>query len=115
MQDFVIHNLRHTASTHLTDASFNSEWSEKCLVHETKGIRGVYNGHSTWSSGGLGVREAIQEFAQLDPWRSMSLATQGAETSRDESTRANEKLVAVASRLRRLTLCPTVQKKPHFC
>ena len=43
VQDFVIHDFRRTASTHLHEAGFNSDWIEKCLAHETKGIRGVYN------------------------------------------------------------------------
>lgn len=42
-QNFVIHDFRRTASTHLHEAGFNSDWIEKCLAHETKGIRGVYN------------------------------------------------------------------------
>ena len=43
VQDFVIHDFRRTASTHLHEAGFNSDWVEKALAHETKGIRGVYN------------------------------------------------------------------------
>lgn len=43
VQDFVIHDFRRTASTHLHEAGFNSDWIEKALAHETKGIRGVYN------------------------------------------------------------------------
>lgn len=43
VQDFVIHDFRRTASTHLHEAGFNSDWIEKALTHETKGIRGVYN------------------------------------------------------------------------
>jgi len=43
IQQFVIHDFRRTASTHLHEAGFNSDWIEKCLAHETKGIRGVYN------------------------------------------------------------------------
>lgn len=43
VRDFVIHDFRRTASTHLHEAGFNSDWIEKSLVHETKGIRGVYN------------------------------------------------------------------------
>lgn len=43
IQDFVIHDFRRTASTHLHEAGFNSDWIEKALAHETKGIRGVYN------------------------------------------------------------------------
>lgn len=43
VRDFVIHDFRRTASTHLHEAGFNSDWVEKCLAHETRGIRGVYN------------------------------------------------------------------------
>jgi integrase len=43
VQSFVIHDFRRTASTHLHEAGFNSDWIEKSLAHETKGIRGVYN------------------------------------------------------------------------
>lgn len=43
VQDFVIHDFRRTASTHLNEHDFNSDWIEKALAHETKGVRGVYN------------------------------------------------------------------------
>lgn len=43
MRDFVIHDFRRTASTHLHEAGFNSDWIEKALAHESRGIRGVYN------------------------------------------------------------------------
>jgi integrase len=43
VQNFVIHDFRRTASTHLHEAGFNSDWIEKALAHEAKGIRGVYN------------------------------------------------------------------------
>jgi hypothetical protein len=43
VRDFVIHDFRRTASTPLHEAGFNSDWIEKALAHETKGIRGVYN------------------------------------------------------------------------
>ena len=43
VREFVIHDFRRTASTHLHEAGFNSDWIEKSLAHETKGIRGVYN------------------------------------------------------------------------
>jgi integrase len=43
VRDFVIHDFRRTASTHLHEAGFNSDWIEKCLAHEQKGVRGVYN------------------------------------------------------------------------
>lgn len=43
LQDFVIHDFRRTASTHLHEMGFNSDWIEKSLAHEQKGVRGVYN------------------------------------------------------------------------
>ena len=43
LRDFVIHDFRRTASTHLHEAGFNSDWVEKALAHEQKGVRGVYN------------------------------------------------------------------------
>lgn len=41
--DFTVHDLRRTASTLLHEAGFNSDWIEKCLAHEQKGVRAVYN------------------------------------------------------------------------
>jgi hypothetical protein len=43
VRDFVIHDFRRTASTHLHEAGFNSDRIEKALAYETKGVRGVYN------------------------------------------------------------------------
>lgn len=43
VRDFVIHDFRRTASTLLHEAGFHSDWIEKSLAHEQKGIRGVYN------------------------------------------------------------------------
>jgi len=43
IRDFVIHDFRRTASTHLHEAGFNSDWIEKALAHEQRGVRGVYN------------------------------------------------------------------------
>ncbi|HQS59613.1 MAG TPA: tyrosine-type recombinase/integrase [Gallionellaceae bacterium] len=37
------HDLRRTASTMLHEAGYNSDWIEKCLAHEQKGVRAVYN------------------------------------------------------------------------
>ena len=42
-QDFSVHDLRRTGSTLLHEAGFNSDWIEKCLAHEQKGVRAVYN------------------------------------------------------------------------
>jgi integrase len=43
IREFVIHDFRRTASTLLHEQGFNSDWVEKCLAHEQKGVRGVYN------------------------------------------------------------------------
>lgn len=43
VREFVIHDFRRTASTHLHEAGFNTDWIEKALAHEQKGIRGIYN------------------------------------------------------------------------
>lgn len=37
------HDLRRTASTMLHEAGYNTDWIEKCLAHEQKGVRAVYN------------------------------------------------------------------------
>lgn len=42
-EPFTVHDLRRTASTLLHEAGFNSDWIEKCLSHEQKGVRAVYN------------------------------------------------------------------------
>lgn len=38
-----MHDLRRTASTLLHEAGFNTDWIEKCLAHEQRGVRAVYN------------------------------------------------------------------------
>jgi len=43
IQDFGPHDMRRTASTLLHEAGFSSDWIEKCLAHEQKGVRAVYN------------------------------------------------------------------------
>ena len=37
------HDMRRTGSTILHEAGYNSDWIEKTLAHEQKGIRAVYN------------------------------------------------------------------------
>jgi integrase len=41
--NFTPHDLRRTASTMLHEAGFQSDWIEKCLAHEQRGVRAVYN------------------------------------------------------------------------
>ena len=43
LSKFGPHDLRRTASTLLHEAGYNSDWIEKCLAHEQKGVRAVYN------------------------------------------------------------------------
>jgi len=43
IDDFSVHDLRRTASTLLHEAGYNSDWIEKCLAHEQRGVRAVYN------------------------------------------------------------------------
>ncbi|HHT0121344.1 TPA: tyrosine-type recombinase/integrase [Raoultella ornithinolytica] len=43
LQPLTVHDLRRTASTLLHEAGFPSDWIEKALAHEQKGVRAVYN------------------------------------------------------------------------
>ena len=43
VEHFTVHDLRRTASTLLHEAGFNTDWIEKCLAHEQRGVRAVYN------------------------------------------------------------------------
>ena len=43
LDKFGPHDLRRTASTLLHEAGYNTDWIEKCLAHEQKGVRAVYN------------------------------------------------------------------------
>ncbi len=43
IHDFTVHDLRRTASTLLHEAGYPSDWIEKALAHEQKGVRAVYN------------------------------------------------------------------------
>ena len=40
---FSVHDLRRTGSTLLHEAGFASDWIEKCLAHEQRGVRAIYN------------------------------------------------------------------------
>ena len=42
-EPFTVHDLRRTASTLLHEAGFDSDWIEKCLAHEQRGVRAIYN------------------------------------------------------------------------
>ena len=43
LDKFGPHDLRRTASTLLHEEGYNTDWIEKCLAHEQKGVRAVYN------------------------------------------------------------------------
>jgi integrase len=43
IRDFVIHDFRRSASTHLHEAGYPSDVIEKALAHEQGGVRGIYN------------------------------------------------------------------------
>lgn len=43
LANFTPHDFRRTASTALHEAGFQSDWIEKCLAHEQRGVRAVYN------------------------------------------------------------------------
>ncbi|EPS7803624.1 tyrosine-type recombinase/integrase [Escherichia coli] len=43
IQYFTVHDMRRTASTLLHEAGYPSDWIEKALAHEQKGVRAVYN------------------------------------------------------------------------
>ncbi|EPM2129095.1 tyrosine-type recombinase/integrase [Escherichia coli] len=43
IQGFTVHDMRRTASTLLHEACYPSDWIEKALAHEQKGVRAVYN------------------------------------------------------------------------
>ncbi|MYM22599.1 tyrosine-type recombinase/integrase [Duganella sp. FT135W] len=40
---FSPHDLRRTGSTLLHEAGYNTDWIEKCLAHEQKSVRAIYN------------------------------------------------------------------------
>ena len=43
LDKFGPHDLRRTGSTLLHEAGYNTDWIEKCLAHEQKGVRAIYN------------------------------------------------------------------------
>ena len=58
---FSPHDLRRTASTQLHEAGYNTDWIEKCLTHEQRGVRSVYNR----------AEYAEQRRAMLQDWADM--------------------------------------------
>ena len=61
IESFSPHDLRRTASTLLHEAGYNSDWIEKCLAHEQKGVRAVYNK----AEYGPQRREMLQAWADM--------------------------------------------------
>lgn len=61
LDKFGPHDLRRTASTLLHEAGYNTDWIEKCLAHEQKGVRAVYNK----------AEYAAQRRAMLQDWADM--------------------------------------------
>jgi integrase len=62
---FCVHDLRRTGSTLLHEAGFNTDWIEKCLAHEQKGVRAVYNKAEYADQ----RREMLQSWADMvDAW-----------------------------------------------
>jgi integrase len=60
-----VHDLRRTASTLLHEAGFNTDWIEKCLAHEQRGVRAVYNK----AEYAIQRRHMLQEWANMvDAW-----------------------------------------------
>jgi len=67
---FTPHDFRRTASTTLHEAGFQSDWIEKCLAHEQRGVRAVYNKAEYADQ----RRHMMQAWANLvDNWTSRSL------------------------------------------
>lgn len=68
--DFSPHDLRRTSSTLLHEAGYNTDWIEKCLAHEQKGVRAVYN-KAEYSEQ---RRAMLQDWADMiDGWTSTNL------------------------------------------
>jgi integrase len=61
LDDFSVHDLRRTGSTLLHEAGFNTDWVEKCLAHEQRGVRAVYNK----------AEYAAQRHEMLQAWANM--------------------------------------------
>jgi integrase len=65
LTDFSPHDLRRTASTLLHEEGFNSDWIEKCLAHEQRGVRAVYNKAEYATQ----RRDMLQQWADMvDAW-----------------------------------------------
>jgi len=59
VRDFVIHDFRRTARTHLAALGVDPHIAERCLNHKIKGVEGVYNRHDYFEE----RRQALQLWA----------------------------------------------------
>lgn len=74
LEKFGPHDLRRTASTLLHEAGYNTDWIEKCLAHEQKGVRAVYNKAEYREQ----RREMLQDWADMiDRWAGKAGAPSG--------------------------------------
>ena len=65
IKHFTVHDMRRTASTLLHEEGFNSDWIEKCLAHEQRGVRAVYNKAEYAAQ----RRDMLQQWADMvDSW-----------------------------------------------
>lgn len=65
MEHFSVHDLRRTASTLLHEREFNTDWIEKCLAHEQRNVRAVYNKAEYAEQ----CRDMLQQWADMvDGW-----------------------------------------------
>ncbi|MEZ8801204.1 tyrosine-type recombinase/integrase [Vibrio splendidus] len=63
------HDLRRTASTLLHEAGYNTDWIEKSLAHEQKGVRAIYNKAEYREQ----RTEMLQDWANMiDEWTSVN-------------------------------------------
>ncbi|WP_105719635.1 tyrosine-type recombinase/integrase [Cronobacter dublinensis] len=63
---FTVHDLRRTGSTLLHEAGYPSDWIEKALAHEQRGVRAVYNK----AEYGRQREYMLQQWADmLDSWK----------------------------------------------
>lgn len=93
-ESFSVHDLRRTASTQLHEAGFNSDWIEKCLAHEQRGVRAVYNK----------AEYAEQRRSMLQAWADMLEGWIGTDPEADSAALVQSAHVARASSRRSVHL-----------
>jgi len=76
------HDLRRTASTLLHEAGYNTDWIEKCLAHEQRGVRAVYNKAEYAEQ----RRSMLQDWADMiDDWTSVRAGVKLVQISRHKT------------------------------